>query len=81
MLHNQDKSGQPGEIVNIEKNGPVYIQTGQGIVAVLEIKPEGKKIMSAADFVRGYRLETRRDFGLIYGKTCTKCEIRTFTFS
>jgi methionyl-tRNA formyltransferase len=50
-------SGQPGEIVEITKNS-FSIQTGEGVLVCREVQLEGKKRMSAGDFLRGNSLET-----------------------
>lgn len=50
--------GKPGTLIQLEKTGAVEVQTGQGILKVLEVKPAGRKTMKAADFVRGQRIET-----------------------
>ena len=53
----------PGVIVEIVKNGPIYVQTGYGIIAVMQLQPEGKKIMSTAEFVRGYHVQSGQQWG------------------
>ncbi len=55
-------SGEPGDIVAIGKNGPIDVQTGDGVISIVEVKPEGKKAMSAGDFHRGARLESGERF-------------------
>jgi methionyl-tRNA formyltransferase len=57
-----DSSSEPGQIVRIGKNGPIDVQTGDGVVSILEVKPEGKNVMSAGDFHRGARLENGEFF-------------------
>lgn len=47
-------SGKIGEIVKTDKNG-VLIQTGEGLIRLLIIKPEGKGEMSARDWANGLR--------------------------
>jgi methionyl-tRNA formyltransferase len=49
-------SGQPGEITEITKNS-FSIQTGEGVLVCREVQLEGKKRMSAGDFLRGNSLE------------------------
>ncbi len=44
--------GAPGEIVAIEKDG-IEVAAGSGSVKLLEVQPESRKRMSAADFARG----------------------------
>ena len=61
--HSQNRS--PGEIVNVSaKNGEIDIATGDGIVRLLEIQREGKKRMTAAEFLLGHSLMT----GAVLGK-------------
>ena len=44
--------GAPGEVLSLEKDG-IYVACGQGILKIERVKPEGKKEMSSADFIRG----------------------------
>ncbi len=37
-----------------EKNMGLYVGTGEGILELIELKPEGKKNMSGEEFARGY---------------------------
>ena len=50
----QETSAAPGEIVALEEDGLV-IATGEGLLKIKEVQPAGKKRMSAAEFIRGYR--------------------------
>ncbi len=45
---------EPGALIVTKKN--VYVSTGSGILELLEVQLEGKKRMSACDFVRGMHL-------------------------
>ena len=46
-------SGKPaGEIINIDKNG-ITVATGECDIIITELQPQGKKAMSAADFING----------------------------
>ncbi|MDD5226831.1 MAG: formyltransferase family protein, partial [Candidatus Omnitrophica bacterium] len=49
---------EPGTLLAIEKEGGIQVSTKDGALKILEVKPEGKKPMTAADFVRGRRLGT-----------------------
>ncbi len=49
-------SEEAGSVVWIDKD-KFGIQTGDGVYVPLELKPEGKKVMSVADFIRGYKPE------------------------
>jgi methionyl-tRNA formyltransferase len=47
-------SGAPGEIVSYGKNG-LIIACGQNSLHILDLQPEGKKAMSAEEFMRGFQ--------------------------
>ncbi|RPH98620.1 MAG: methionyl-tRNA formyltransferase, partial [Calditrichaeota bacterium] len=48
----------PGSVVFVGKNGPLKVQTGDGIISLLELQPEGRKKMTAAEFICGSRIKT-----------------------
>jgi len=48
--------GPPGAVLSVDSEG-VEVAAGQGSVVLVEVQPEGRKRMSAADFARGARLE------------------------
>jgi methionyl-tRNA formyltransferase len=50
-------SGEVGEVVKIIKNFGLVVQTGEGLLLLLEVQLAGKKVQSAWDFVNGTRLE------------------------
>ncbi len=43
----------PGSICRVEKDA-FYVQTGSGLLCILELQPEGKKRMPAQAYLRGY---------------------------
>jgi methionyl-tRNA formyltransferase len=47
----------PGQVVEVDKNKGPAIRTGDGFLALLKVKPQGKKEMSGQEFLRGYRLD------------------------
>jgi methionyl-tRNA formyltransferase len=48
----------PGKAGRIEEAGEnLIVGTGNRLISVLELQPEGKKIMSSRDFLRGRRLQ------------------------
>jgi methionyl-tRNA formyltransferase len=47
-------SGEPGVLYESGKDG-LTIGTGSGLLRIVAIQPEGKKPMSAAEFLRGHR--------------------------
>ncbi len=46
----------PGTIYRIERKGGIAVCAGGGLVVLLQVQPEGKRVMSAWEFVCGYRL-------------------------
>lgn len=54
---NDNMSKNPGEVVKVTKD-ELYIQTGNGILSVIELQLEGKKRMYIKDFLSGYNIET-----------------------
>ena len=47
---------QAGTVVKVEKDG-FYVQTGNGLLKVVELQIPGKKRMDAGAFLRGYTIE------------------------
>lgn len=58
----KDISGEIGVIVDVEKDS-IHVKTGDGILAITELQLEGKKRMSAGDFLRGIQLEVGTKLG------------------
>ncbi len=56
-LPKEAKTAEPGTVVAIERDG-FGILTGDGILFITELQMEGKKRMSAEEFLRGYPLKT-----------------------
>ena len=55
-------AGEPGEIVEVSNDG-FSIAAGEGTVAVRAVVPEGRKRLTAAEFIRGYRPEPGQRLG------------------
>lgn len=51
----EDGSGEPGTLVAVGEDGPL-VAAGEGCVRLLRVQPEGKRVMTGADYARGYRL-------------------------
>jgi methionyl-tRNA formyltransferase len=51
-------SGPPGRILGLDGAGRVLAACGRGAAAIEEIQPEGRSRLPAAEFRRGYRLES-----------------------
>lgn len=52
----ENSKEQVGTVVKVEKDG-FYVQTGNGLLKVLELQIPGKKRMDAGAFLRGYTIE------------------------
>ena len=53
---NMDVETKPGTIVKVDKDA-FYVQTGDGLLKVLELQIPGKKRMDAGAFLRGYQVK------------------------
>ena len=60
MVSTQQRSGNPGEIVFADQR--IGVQTGNGIVEILELQLEGKKKLSAEEFLRGFQFHAGDKF-------------------
>lgn len=54
---NVKKGHHPGEVIDIVKNEGFVVSCGIGAFFVKQLKPSGRKAMTAAEYVRGYYLE------------------------
>jgi len=54
-LVSEEEGGQPGTILAVGKEGLV-VATGRGALRLLEVQPEGRRRMTAAEFARGAHL-------------------------
>ena len=66
-LHGKDAAqcldgAEPGTVVCVEKE-VFYVQTGEGILKILAVQPEGKKRMAVKDFLLGYQIKAGDKFG------------------
>ncbi len=52
----EDSSGTPGSVLSAVD--VIRVQCGRGSIDILELKPEGKKAMTAEEYLRGHRIET-----------------------
>ena len=57
----EDSDGTPGAVREITPQ--LRVQCGRGSVALLTLKPEGRKAMSAEEYLRGHHLEVGTRFG------------------
>ena len=56
FVYKSENSGAPGQVLSADENG-ITVACGEGSVIIKEIKIEGKKKMSVADFLRGHKIE------------------------
>ncbi len=54
-------NGPPGAVVDAQA-GSIRVRCGSGVLNIIELQPESKRRMSAADFVKGYRLKQGDSF-------------------
>jgi methionyl-tRNA formyltransferase len=66
LISNSNINLRPGETYSTDRQ--LLVGTADGILEILELQPEGKKSMPAADFLRGYKLENGT---LLKGKNTT----------
>lgn len=55
-------SGTPGDIKEVSKDS-FFVQTGQGVLEILEVQPESKSRMKAHDFITGFQLQKGMTLG------------------
>lgn len=53
----EDRSGPPGTILSTDKD-ELVIACGEGALRIIELQPEGKKVMPAKEFMRGLSKES-----------------------
>ncbi|MFA5138788.1 MAG: methionyl-tRNA formyltransferase [Elusimicrobiota bacterium] len=63
-------SGTPGSIVRVEGPRGVLVQCASGRLWVQEVQPEGKRPISATDFINGARLKTGGLLETVHERTC-----------
>jgi len=63
MVSGQEGSTEPGRIIGADKSTGIHVQTGRGILKLKEQQLEGKKKITADEFLRGYRIEAGEKLG------------------
>ncbi len=51
----EEGSGEAGKVIDLSR-GEIHVACGEGVIALTEVRPEGKGTMSAADFIRGRKV-------------------------
>jgi methionyl-tRNA formyltransferase len=57
------QGGMPGDISELTSEG-FWVSSGEGSLLVRRVHPAGRKVMSAADYLKGYRLEKGERLGV-----------------
>lgn len=68
IVEEGDKEGGkavPGEVVAILPRQGFIVQAGEGQVLVTEVQPPGKRLMTAAEYLRGYSLKVGERLGCV----------------
>lgn len=55
-LSDKPGSAEPGTVVDVSRNAGIEVQTGRGVISLLKIQPEGRRIMTCEEYVRGHPL-------------------------
>jgi methionyl-tRNA formyltransferase len=50
------KAGKPGEVLELTEDA-ILVQTGDGVIAIKELQPAGKKRMAAKDYLKGPKIQ------------------------
>ncbi len=58
-----DASGDPGTVVEVRKGDGIVVACGEGGLLVTEVQPEGRRRMTADEYVRGSRLSVGERLG------------------
>ena len=62
VTDNRLDDAEPGTVVLVEKNA-FYVQTGEGVLKILSVQPEGKKRMAVKDYLLGYQIKAGEKLG------------------
>jgi len=58
----EEAGGSPGQIIDVSADGPL-VAAGLGSLRLVEVQPEGRKVMSGADYLRGHALKSGEILG------------------
>lgn len=56
-------AAKPGEVVSLDSDS-IFVKSGNGLLQVLELQPESRNRMKAADFIKGHQLKKGDLFGV-----------------
>ena len=63
LVTDEPAGQEPGSVISADPKKGIVVACGKGSLRLLQIKPEGGRAMTGAEFVRGYRLATGVCFG------------------
>jgi len=61
LVDDEDCSGAPGTVVGVSPQG-IAVATGDGVIALTELQPAGKRRMSVKEYVSGYDIQVGEVF-------------------
>ena len=56
-------SAEPGQVLEAVRYGRLLVQTGDGVLEILELRPAGKRTMTARDYLNGFPTEPGERMG------------------
>lgn len=62
MILEEEEQSAPGTVVDVTKDA-FYVKTGEGILKILAVQPEGKRRMPVKDFLLGYQIRIGERLG------------------
>lgn len=62
MMQTEEDKEEPGTVVCVTKDA-FYVKTGEGILKILAVQPEGKRRMPVKDFLLGYQIKIGERLG------------------
>ena len=61
-LIEMNNAGDPGKIITADPKTGITVACGRNALKIIALKPQGKKIMSSEEFVRGYHVQNGHRF-------------------
>lgn len=68
VLESSSETGPPGTVLEAAEGRLVVAAAAEGAVLIENLQPAGKRMLSAEEFLRGYRVQTGERFGPDCGK-------------
>ena len=59
----ESNSAKPGTVIKTDRAG-IYIATVQGVLVISALKPPGKRVMTASDYLRGHPIPSGQQLGV-----------------